>query len=97
MTPADPKRCSTLTASVRSVYPVSWSERKFWKTYYLYADKKIFTSTRQLVTYLSALVMKNKHPLKYALQLDPDSIRLRSCIRLLFKYNIHFQRLLKNE
>lgn len=94
----EPKRCSTLTQSVRSVLPVSCSERTFWKTWYIYIDKKTFTSTRQLVIYLSTLVTKNKQQLfKEALILDPDSISLRSCIRIMFKYNIHFKRLLKNE
>jgi hypothetical protein len=93
----EPKRCNTLTASVRSVLPVGCTERKFWNTYYINIGKHNYTSTRDLVKYISTMKINGNEPLKVALIIDPDSISLRVCIRALFKNNVHFKRIMKNE
>jgi hypothetical protein len=82
---------------VRSVIPYDWSERKFWSIYYINIGKNNYRNTKELVKYISTLYIKNNEALKATLILNPESVSLRACIRVLFKNYVHFQRLMKNE
>jgi hypothetical protein len=97
LTAASAKQSRTLTASVRNVMPLHWSEKLFWKEFKLVIEGKEYTNTLDVVAFLASKDIIKHYRLKNAITAAPHTVSLRACIRWMFKHRIKFNKIWQAE
>lgn len=88
----EPKKCRTLTASARAIMPRNWSESLFWREFTLHIGIDVCECTKDVMDYITENKLSGHRRQDIAIIMDPESISLRSAIKLLIKRNVKFKR-----